>query len=137
MGTAPALTFSVADLDPGAAGLNTTLILQFAPTATGAVTGQLTLNSNSITGGTAAVALSGTGTAAANPQLTISASSLSFGNLTVNTASTLSLTRSAWRMAPSVASLRLFSLAATVRAAPSASSSIFTTTAKPRWTALI
>jgi hypothetical protein len=68
-----------------------TLQVQFAPTATGAVTGQLSISSNSTTGGTAAVALSGTGTAA-NPQLTISASSLSFGSLTVNTASTLSVT---------------------------------------------
>ena len=67
------------------------LQVQFAPTATGAVTGQLSISSNSTTGGTAAVALSGTGTAA-NPQLTLSASSLSFGSLTVNTASTLSLT---------------------------------------------
>jgi hypothetical protein len=66
--------------------------VQFAPTATGAVTGQLSISSDSTTGGTAAVALSGTGTAAANPQLTMSASSLSFGSLTVNTAKTLSLT---------------------------------------------
>jgi Abnormal spindle-like microcephaly-assoc'd, ASPM-SPD-2-Hydin len=68
-----------------------TLQVQFEPTATGAVTGQFTISSNSNTGGTAAVALSGTGTAA-SPQLTISAASLSFGSLTVNTASTLSLT---------------------------------------------
>jgi hypothetical protein len=68
------------------------LQVQFAPTATGTVTGQLTLNSNSTTGGTATVALSGTGMAPANPQLTLSASSLSFGSDTVNTAKTLSLT---------------------------------------------
>src|SRR3984885_7245639 len=68
------------------------LQVQFKPTATGAVTGKLTVNSNSTTGGTAAVALSGTGTAAASPQLTLSASSLSFGNEAVNTAKALSLT---------------------------------------------
>jgi Abnormal spindle-like microcephaly-assoc'd, ASPM-SPD-2-Hydin len=79
---------------PATLNPNQTLALQvqFKPTATGAVTGQLTLNSNSTTGGTAAVALSGTGMAAASPQLTISASSLSFGSDTVNTAKTLSLT---------------------------------------------
>jgi Abnormal spindle-like microcephaly-assoc'd, ASPM-SPD-2-Hydin len=68
------------------------LQVQFKPTATGAVTGQLTVSSNSATGGTAAVALSGTGTAAASPQLTMSASSLSFGSETVNTAKTMTLT---------------------------------------------
>src|SRR3984885_9016561 len=79
---------------PATLNPNQTLALQvqFAPTATGAVTGQLSISSNSTTGGTAAVALSGTGTAAANPQLTVSASSLSFGSLTVNTTSTLSVT---------------------------------------------
>ena len=84
----------VAGTLPATLNPNQTLALQvqFAPTATGTATGQLTLNSNSATGGTAAVALSGTGMAPANPQLTLSASSLSFGSLTVNTASTLSLT---------------------------------------------
>jgi Abnormal spindle-like microcephaly-assoc'd, ASPM-SPD-2-Hydin len=79
---------------PATLNPNQTLALQvqFKPTATGAVTGQLTLNSNSTTGGTAAVALSGTGMAAASPQLTLSASSLSFGSDIVNTAKTLSLT---------------------------------------------
>jgi fibronectin type 3 domain-containing protein len=43
-----------------------TLQLQFKPTTTGALTGQLTISSNSISGGTAVVALSGTGTAAAH-----------------------------------------------------------------------
>jgi hypothetical protein len=40
-----------------------TLKLQFDPTATGAATGTLTVNSNSTTGGTTQVTLSGTGTA--------------------------------------------------------------------------
>jgi hypothetical protein len=68
-----------------------TLQVQFEPTATGAVTGQLTISSNSTIGGTAKVALSGTGTAA-SPQLTLSASSLSFGSETVNSAKTMTLT---------------------------------------------
>jgi hypothetical protein len=38
------------------------LQLQFKPTTAGALTGQLTISSNSTTGSTAAVALSGTGT---------------------------------------------------------------------------
>jgi hypothetical protein len=79
---------------PATLNPNQTLALQvqFKPTATGAVTGQLTISSNSTTGGTAKVALSGTGTAAASPQLTLSASSLSFGSETVNTAKTMTLT---------------------------------------------
>jgi hypothetical protein len=68
-----------------------TLQVQFDPTATGAASGQITISSNSTTGGTAVVALSGTGTAA-NPQLTVSAASLSFGSVAVNTATTLTLT---------------------------------------------
>ncbi len=74
------------------AGQSATLTVQFKPTATGAVSGQLTISSNSTTGSTTTVALSGTGAAAANPQLTVSASSLPFGNVTVNTAATLSVT---------------------------------------------
>jgi hypothetical protein len=68
-----------------------TLQVQFKPTASGAVTGKITVGSNSTTGGTATVALSGTGTAS-NPQLTVTPTSLSFGSLAVNTASTLSVT---------------------------------------------
>ena len=68
-----------------------TLQVQFDPTAAGAASGQITITSNSTTGGTAVVALSGTGTAA-NPQLTVSAASLSFGSVAVNTATTLTLT---------------------------------------------
>jgi Abnormal spindle-like microcephaly-assoc'd, ASPM-SPD-2-Hydin len=68
-----------------------TLQVQFDPTATGTASGQVVISSNSSKGGTASVALSGTGTAA-NPQLTVSAGSLSFGSVTVNTATTQSLT---------------------------------------------
>lgn len=67
-----------------------TLQVQFDPTATGTANGQITINSNSATGGTALVALGGTGTAA-NPQLTVGATNLSFGNVMVNTTTTQSL----------------------------------------------
>jgi fibronectin type 3 domain-containing protein len=43
-----------------------TLQLQFDPTTTGALTGQITVSSNSTSGGTAIAALSGTGTAVAH-----------------------------------------------------------------------
>jgi hypothetical protein len=68
-----------------------TLTVQYDPTTAGTASGQITISSNSTTGGTAVVALGGTGTAA-NPQLTISAGSLSFGSVTVNTATTQTLT---------------------------------------------
>jgi Abnormal spindle-like microcephaly-assoc'd, ASPM-SPD-2-Hydin len=68
-----------------------TLQVQFDPTATGTVSGQIAISSNSTTGSAASVALSGTGTAL-NPQLTVSAGSVDFGSVTVNTATTMSLT---------------------------------------------
>jgi hypothetical protein len=68
-----------------------TLQVQFDPTITGTANGQLTISSNSTTGGTAVIPLSGTGTAA-NPLLTINAGSVSFGSVTVNTATTQTLT---------------------------------------------
>jgi hypothetical protein len=68
-----------------------TLQVQFKPTATGSTTGQLTISSDSTTGGTAVVSLSGTGTIG-NPQLTASATSLQFGSVAVNTSTTLTLT---------------------------------------------
>jgi hypothetical protein len=73
-----------------------TLQLQFDPAAAGSVVGQLTISSNSTTGGTTLVVLSGTGTTAsspqASPQLTISSASLSFGSIPENTAIKQSLT---------------------------------------------
>lgn len=69
-----------------------TLQIQFSPMATGVASGQLKISSNSATGSTAVVALSGTSTAIPNPQLTVSAGSLSFGNVAVNTASTQNVT---------------------------------------------
>jgi hypothetical protein len=68
-----------------------TLQVQFKPTVTGAATGKITVGSNSSSGGTTTVTLSGTGTAA-NPQLTVSSTNLNFGSLAVNTATTLSVT---------------------------------------------
>jgi hypothetical protein len=68
-----------------------TFQVQFDPTAAGAASGQISINSNSTTGGTALVALSGTGTAS-NPQLSIGVTSLSFGSVAENTATTQSLT---------------------------------------------
>ncbi len=73
-----------------------TLQVQFDPTTAGALTGQLTITSNSTTGSTAQIALSGAGTTGSGPQstpqLSVSASSLSFGSVTVNTTATQYLT---------------------------------------------
>jgi hypothetical protein len=88
----------VAQTSPVALNPNQSLTLQvqFDPTTAGALTGQLTISSNSSTGSTAQVALSGTGTTAsgpqASPQLTLSTANLSFGSIPVNTATTQSLT---------------------------------------------
>jgi Cep192 domain 4 len=69
-----------------------TVRVQFDPTTTGVASGQVTISSNSSTGSTVAVALSGTGIAATVSQLTVSSANLSFGNMTVGTATTLPLT---------------------------------------------
>jgi hypothetical protein len=72
-------------------GQSMTLVVQFHPTATAAVSGQLSLSSTSSGGTTTVVALSGTGTAA-DPELTVSAASLSFGSVAVNLDATSNLT---------------------------------------------
>ncbi len=77
-----------------------TINVRFDPTAAGAVTGQLIIQSNSSTNSTAVVNLSGTGTAVSSPQLTISAASLTFGDVTVNTASIEPVTLSSTGTAP-------------------------------------
>ena len=77
-----------------------TLNVQFDPTAAGPATGQLTIQSNSATNGTAVVNLSGTGTATLSPQLTVSVASLTFGDVTVNTASTQPVTLTSTGTAP-------------------------------------
>src|SRR5258707_3671619 len=69
-----------------------TLQVQFQPTTTGTASGQIAISSDSSTGSTAVVALSGTSIAAPSPQLTVSAGSLSFGSVTGNTATTQTLT---------------------------------------------
>jgi Domain of unknown function (DUF4082)/Abnormal spindle-like microcephaly-assoc'd, ASPM-SPD-2-Hydin len=68
-----------------------TLQVEFKPTASGAKTGKLTISSNSTTGSSSVVTLSGTG-GAANPQLKVSATTLAFGSVAVNTATTGSVT---------------------------------------------
>src|SRR6202042_1306912 len=92
----PQLTISPASLAFGDVTLNTpttlpggtfpmtlnptqsvTLSVRFDPTAAGAVTGQLTIQSNSSTNGTALIGLSGTGTAAAGTLSSVSCSSAS------------------------------------------------------------
>lgn len=77
-----------------------TLQVQFLPEATGAASGQITISSNSSSGSMTGVALSGTSAAAASPQLAVSAGSLSFGSVTVNTATTQSLTLTSTGTAP-------------------------------------
>ena len=83
---------------------STTLQVQFDPTSPGAANGQITINSNSASGSATVVALSGTGTTSAapqtSPQLTVSAPRLSFGNVTVNAATTQSLTLTSTGTAP-------------------------------------
>jgi hypothetical protein len=78
-----------ATLNPGE---SVTLRVSFDPTVAGAAGGTITISSNSSSGATNIVTLSGTGTAALTPQLTLSASALAFGNVTVKTTSTKTLT---------------------------------------------
>ena len=94
--TVSGATFPVT-LNPGQ---SVTLNVQFEPTATGAATDQLTIQSDSATNSTAVVSLSGTGTAATSPQLTLSAVSLAFGDVTLNTPTTLPVTLSSSGTAP-------------------------------------
>jgi hypothetical protein len=77
-----------------------TLLVQFKPTATGTAKGQITINSNSVNGATAVVALSGTSTPGLNPQMTLSAAGLSFGSVTIDTVTTQPLTLTSTGGAP-------------------------------------
>jgi Abnormal spindle-like microcephaly-assoc'd, ASPM-SPD-2-Hydin len=86
-----------ATLNPGQ---SLTVNIQFDPASAVAETGQLTLQSNSPSNGTAVVTLNGTGTAALSPQLTVSVASLTFGNVTVNTSSTKPVTLTSTGTAP-------------------------------------
>jgi hypothetical protein len=77
-----------------------TLQVQFLPTATGLASGQIAISSNSSTGSSTVVTLSGTGVAAPNPQLTVSTTNLNFGGVTVNTTATQSITLTSTGTAP-------------------------------------
>jgi hypothetical protein len=77
-----------------------TLQVKFNPSAAGTAAGQLTITSNSTTGGTTLVGLSGTGTVATTPQLLVSATSLSFGNVAVGSTGTQTLTLTSSGTAP-------------------------------------
>jgi hypothetical protein len=77
-----------------------TLNVQFNPKATGQATGQLTINSNSSTGATGLVQLSGTGTTTATAHLQVSTTSLPFGDVPVNSTATLTLTLTSSGTAP-------------------------------------
>ena len=70
-----------------AAAATCTISVAFSPTATGSLTGTITVTDNA-SGGSQTVALSGTGNAAPTATLQASASSLSFGGITAGTTST-------------------------------------------------
>ncbi len=73
-------------------GQTVTLQVSFDPTVAGAASGTITISSNSTSGSTNMVSLSGTGTQAANPVLTLSTTNLSFGSDPVGTIVTLPVT---------------------------------------------
>jgi hypothetical protein len=112
-GTA-AVTISAADLsgtgftDSGATfpmtlnpSQSVTLQVKFNPAAAGAAAGQLTINSNSSTGASTVVQLSGTGTVATTTaQLLFSSTALSFGSVPVGSTSTQTLTLTSSGTAP-------------------------------------
>ena len=77
-----------------------TLNVQFKPSATGQASGQLTITSDSSTGASSVVQLTGTGTVATSPELTVSTSSLSFSNVAVNSTATLPVTLTSSGTAP-------------------------------------
>jgi hypothetical protein len=73
-------------------GQAVTLQVSFDPAVAGAASGTITISSNSSTGNTATVSLSGTGTNPANPVLSLSSTTLNFGNDPVGTPVTLPVT---------------------------------------------
>jgi len=78
-----------------------TLQVKFNPTTAGDASGQLTISSNSSTGASMVVQLSGTGTTVTTvPQLLFSSTALSFGNVPVGSTATLSLTLTSSGTAP-------------------------------------
>ena len=70
------------------AGQSAQVTVTFSPTATGAVSGNISIVSNDPTNPTLSVPLTGTGTAAPTGQLTASSMSLSFGSVAVGATST-------------------------------------------------
>ena len=72
-----------------APGQTATLHLSFDPSTSGAAAGELMLTSNSSSGSTTVVQLSGTGAVPAMPLLTASVGSLAFGSVPVYTSTTL------------------------------------------------
>jgi hypothetical protein len=74
-----------------APGQSSTYIAQFAPTAVGSASGQITFTSNA-SGSPTLISLSGTGAATPVAQLTVNPVSLSFGSLTVGSSATQSVT---------------------------------------------
>jgi hypothetical protein len=105
--TGSAFTVSGAGTLPATMAANSTLSLsvQFAPTAAGSATGQLTVANNSLSTPSITVALSGTGVAATTTPpptppaggtatLSVNSTSVAFGNVAVSTQATQSLTLS-------------------------------------------
>ncbi|HEU4382595.1 MAG TPA: choice-of-anchor D domain-containing protein [Anaeromyxobacteraceae bacterium] len=95
----PAAPFSV---NPGASA---TLTVSYAPGAAGMDTGCLALTSNASNGPTTNLAVSGTGVVPPAPRIAVSPPSLSFGNVTVGTASPMTLTVSNTGNAPLTGSI--------------------------------
>jgi centrosomal CEP192-like protein/ASPM-SPD-2-Hydin domain-containing protein/HYDIN/CFA65/VesB family protein len=78
-----------------------TLQVKFNPTTAGGASGQLTINSNSSSGASTVIQLSGTGTAVTTtPQLLFSTTALSFGSVPVGSTGTQSLTLTSSGTAP-------------------------------------
>jgi hypothetical protein len=77
-----------------------TVNVQFKPSTTGQATGQLTIASDSSTGASSVVQLSGTGTTTATAKLQVSTTSLPFGDVPVNSTATLTLTLTSSGTAP-------------------------------------
>jgi hypothetical protein len=79
-----------------------TLQVKFSPTTAGGASGQLTISSNSSSGSSTVIQLSGTGTVTTptTPQLLFSATTLSFGSVPVGSTGTKSLTLTSSGTAP-------------------------------------
>ncbi|MHB1023877.1 MAG: choice-of-anchor D domain-containing protein [Acidobacteriaceae bacterium] len=75
-------------------GQQVALQVSFKPATSGTATGSLTIGSNSSTGATQVVALSGSGVAQTTPTLTVSTTSLNFGSVNVGSTGTQSVTLS-------------------------------------------